>query len=78
MGLLLMGSSIYRIYIRSPAPVSTFTGAEKSIRSIDVHEHAPMIMITTGSKAVNIWTIPGDFESTLKNSHGTNLKDRIS
>ena len=38
--------------IRSSQPVSTFTGAEKSIRSIDVHEHAPII--TTGSQTVNI------------------------
>ena len=71
---LLMGSSIYRIYIRSPAPVSTFTGAEKSISSIDVHEQAPIM--TSGPKAVNIWTTSGDFESTLKTCHGTNLKDR--
>ena len=74
MGLLLPVSSIYRIHIRSPAPVSTFTGAERSISSIDVHEQAPIM--TSGPKAVNIWTTSGDFGSTLKISHGTNLKDR--
>ncbi|KAM9938998.1 hypothetical protein OXX80_001537 [Metschnikowia pulcherrima] len=62
--------------IRSSAPVSTFTGAEKSIRSIDVHEHAPII--TTGSKAVNIWTTSGDVVSTLKNPHDTYLTNRTS
>lgn len=74
VSLLLMGSSIYRIYIRSPAPVSTFTGAEKSIRSIEVHEQAPIM--TSGSKVMNIWTTSGDFEPTLNTPHDTNLKNR--
>ncbi|OBA24035.1 Kontroller of growth [Metschnikowia bicuspidata var. bicuspidata NRRL YB-4993] len=62
--------------IRSSLPVSTFTGTEKSIRSIDVHEHAPII--TTGSQAVNIWTTSGDIVSTLRNPHDTYLTNRTS
>ncbi|GEQ69638.1 hypothetical protein JCM33374_g3311 [Metschnikowia sp. JCM 33374] len=62
--------------IRSSLPVSTFTGAEKNIRSIDVHEHAPII--TTGSKTVNIWTTSGDIVSTLRNPHDTYLTNRTS
>lgn len=62
--------------IRSSLPVSTFNGTEKSIRSIDVHEHAPII--TTGSKAVNIWTTSGDIVATLRNPHDTYLTNRTS
>lgn len=63
--------------IRLDEPVKTFNIApEKSIRSIDVHEHAPII--TTGSKSVNIWTTSGDLISTLRNPNDHYLANRTS
>ncbi|KAI5953449.1 KOG1 [Candida jiufengensis] len=49
--------------IRSNDPLLTFT--TNQIRSMDSHEHAPIL--TTGSKAVNIWSTSGDDLTTLKN-----------
>lgn len=62
--------------IRKSEPVLTFTSTEKNIRSIDVHEHAPII--TTGSKTVNIWATSGDMISTLRNPHDNYLSNRTS
>ncbi|KAG2735156.1 hypothetical protein G9P44_001370 [Scheffersomyces stipitis] len=62
--------------IRLDEPVLTFNAAEKSMRCIDTHEHAPII--TTGSKAVNIWTTSGDLISTLRNPQETYLTNRTS
>lgn len=62
--------------IRLNDPVLTYNNAEKSIRCIDVHEHAPII--TTGSKVVNFWTTSGDLIHSLKNPHETYLGNRTS
>ncbi|EAZ63418.2 Kontroller Of Growth [Scheffersomyces stipitis CBS 6054] len=62
--------------IRLDEPVLTFNAAEKSMRCIDTHEHAPII--TTGSKAVNLWTTSGDLISTLRNPQETYLTNRTS
>lgn len=62
--------------IRNLEPVLTFTSAERNIRCIDVHEHAPLI--TTASKAVNLWTTSGDMVFTLRNPHDTYLANRTS
>lgn len=62
--------------IRLNDPVLTYSNTEKSIRCIDVHEHAPII--TTGSKAVNIWSTAGDLVATLKNPNDSYLTNRTS
>lgn len=63
--------------IRKSDPVLTFDiSPEKSLRCIDVHEHAPIIV--TGSKQTNIWTTSGDLISTLKQPHDTYLGSRTS
>lgn len=62
--------------IRLADPVVSFSGAERTIRAADVHEHAPII--TTGSKAVNIWTTSGEVVATLNNPHDTFLASRTS
>lgn len=63
--------------VRLDEPVVSFDNSpEKSIRSIDVHEHAPII--TTGSKNVNIWTTSGDLISTLRKPHENYLSNRTS
>lgn len=62
--------------IRKTEPVVTFSSLEKTIRCLDVHEHAPII--TTGSKSVNIWTTLGDMVATLRNPHETYLTNRTS
>lgn len=54
-------------------PVVTFDNTEKLIRSIDINEHAPII--TTGAKAVNIWTTLGDLLTTLNNPHDSYLSN---
>lgn len=54
--------------IRMDEPVLTFKGHEKSMTSIQVHEHAPVI--ATGSRMVRIWTTSGDLVSSFKNSSG--------
>ncbi|KAG7194656.1 uncharacterized protein KQ657_004332 [Scheffersomyces spartinae] len=56
--------------IRQSEAVSSFDiSPEKSLRCIDVHEHAPIVV--TGSKQTNIWTTSGDLISTLKQPHDT-------
>lgn len=60
--------------IRLSEPVLTFTSDERNIRSMDVHEHAPII--TTASKLVDIWTTSGDMIHTLKNPHDHYLANR--
>lgn len=63
--------------IRLDDPVLTFHDpSEKSMRSMDIHEHAPVI--TTGSKSVNIWTTSGDMIESLKNPHDSYLSNRTS
>lgn len=62
--------------IRLDEPVLKFNNTEKSLRCLDVHEHAPII--TTGSKSVNLWTTSGDLLTTLKNPHETYLTNRTS
>lgn len=62
--------------IRLTDPVLSYNSSEKSIRCIDVHEHAPII--TTGSKVVNFWTTSGDLIHSLKNPHETYLGNRTS
>ncbi|KAG7661086.1 KOG1 [[Candida] subhashii] len=62
--------------IRLNDPVLTYTTAEKSMRCIDVHEHAPII--TTSSKSVNIWSTAGDLLTTLRNPHDKYLSNRTS
>lgn len=62
--------------IRNSDPVVSFSSHEHNIRAADVHEHAPIL--TTGSKAVNIWTTSGDVVATLKNPHDTYLANRTS
>lgn len=63
--------------IRLNDPVATYTNSpEKSIRCLDVHEHAPII--TTGAKSVKLWTTSGDMISSLKNPHDTYLANRTS
>lgn len=63
--------------IRHDEPVLTFNNTpEKTIRCLDTHEHAPII--TTGSKAVNIYTTAGDLISTLKNPHDHYLSNRTA
>lgn len=63
--------------IRHSDAVESFANApEKSIRCVDVHEHAPII--TTGAKLVKVWTTAGDLILTLKNPHDTYLANRTS
>lgn len=63
--------------IRESEPVVTFTNEpEKSMRCIDVHEHAPVI--TTGSKSVSLWSTSGDMVSVLKNPHESLLTNRTA
>lgn len=62
--------------IRYSDPVSTFTESERNIRSIDVHEHAPII--ASGLKSIKIWTTSGDIVASLKNPHDTYLTNRTS
>ena len=63
--------------IRESEPVLTFTNEpEKSMRCIDVHEHAPVI--TTGSKSVSLWSTSGDMVSVLKNPHESLLTNRTA
>lgn len=59
--------------IRASEPVLSFQD-ERSIRCIDVHEHAPII--TTGSKSVNLWTTSGDKIHTLRSPHDHLLATR--
>ncbi|ODV76960.1 Kontroller of growth [Suhomyces tanzawaensis NRRL Y-17324] len=62
--------------IRATDPVLSYNTGEKSMRCMNVHEHAPII--TTGSKTVNLWTTAGDLLSTLKNPHDNYLSNRTS
>lgn len=63
--------------IRLNDPIETFSNSpEKSIRCIDVHEHAPLI--TTGAKLVKLWTTSGHMILSLKNPHDTYLANRTS
>lgn len=62
--------------VRLNEPVLSFNNKEKSLRCLDVHEHAPII--TTGSKSVNIWTTAGDLLSTLRNPNESYLSNRTS
>jgi len=51
--------------IRLNDPILTFNTPGNQIRSIDVHEHAPVIV--SGSKSVNVWSTAGDDITTLRN-----------
>lgn len=51
--------------IRLNDPILTYNAPGNQIRSIDVHEHAPVL--ATGSKSVNIWSNAGDDLTILKN-----------
>lgn len=51
--------------IRLNDPILTYNAPGNQIRSIDVHEHAPVL--ATGSKSVNIWSTAGDDLTILKN-----------
>ena len=51
--------------IRLNDPVMTYTTPDKQIRSMDVHEHAPVL--TTGSKSVRMWSTGGTDLATLRN-----------
>ncbi|KAI5954778.1 KOG1 [Candida theae] len=51
--------------IRLNDPILTYNTPGNQIRSIDVHEHAPVL--ATGSKSVNIWSTSGEDLTTLKN-----------
>lgn len=63
--------------IRLNDPVESFVNSpEKSIRCLDVHEHAPII--TTGAKLVKLWSTSGDLILSLKNPHDTYLANRTS
>lgn len=63
--------------IRLNEPLHSFSQpTEKSIRSIDVHEHAPVI--AAGSKNTNIWTTSGDVIASVKNPHDAYLSNRTS
>jgi regulator-associated protein of mTOR len=54
--------------IRLDEPVVSFRGHEKTMTSVQVHEHAPII--ATGSRMVRLWTTSGDLISSFKNSNG--------
>lgn len=58
--------------LRLQNPVLTYTTPEKSIRSMDVHEHAPISM--TGVKNVDIWSTAGECLTTLNNPNGSSHK----
>lgn len=77
---LVSGSSDGYIHlwdIRNDEPVLTFNNEpEKSMRCIDIHEHAPIIV--SGSKSLNIWTTSGDRLCSLKNPHDNYLSNRTS
>lgn len=62
--------------IRLNEPVVSFKGHEKTMTSVNVHEHAPVI--ATGSRMIRIWTTSGDLVSSFKNSSGfaSNLQNR--
>lgn len=62
--------------IRKSEPALTFETGDRSIRCLDVHEHAPII--TTGFKSTNIWTTLGDLISVLKNPNDLYLSNRTS
>ncbi|KAG5421904.1 KOG1 [Candida metapsilosis] len=51
--------------IRLNDPVLTYNTPGNQIRSIDVHEHAPVL--ATGSKSVNVWSTAGEDLTSLKN-----------
>ncbi|EGV66317.1 hypothetical protein CANTEDRAFT_119188 [Yamadazyma tenuis ATCC 10573] len=59
--------SVHLWDIRSSDSVLSFANTEKSLRCLEVHEHAPII--ATGSKSVNLWTSSGDLVYNLKNPH---------
>lgn len=56
--------------IRADAPVLTFKGHDKTMTSIRIHEHAPII--ASGSRMVKIWSTSGDLISSYKNNSGSN------
>lgn len=60
--------------IRLNEPVVSFKGHEKTMTSIQAHEHAPII--ATGSRMIRIWTTSGDLISSLKNPSGYSLQNR--
>ncbi|EGW35348.1 Kontroller of growth [Spathaspora passalidarum NRRL Y-27907] len=62
--------------IRLNDPVMSYSTPDRSLRCMDVHEHAPII--TTGSKSVNIWSTSGDLLTTLRNPHDKYLSNRTS
>lgn len=63
--------------IRLAEPVLTFTNEpDKSMACLDVHEHAPVV--TTGAKAVSVWTTGGELVSTLRNPHESLLTNRTA
>lgn len=62
--------------IRLSEPVQTFRVPQKSLRCMDVHEHAPVI--TTGAKSVDIWSTSGGLITTLVNPHDNYLTNRAS
>lgn len=69
---LISGSSdgIVNIWdLRLQDPVLTYATQNKSMRTMDVHEHAPILM--TGLKTVDIWSTAGECLTTLNNPNGS-------
>lgn len=63
--------------IRMTDPVQTYQGHSRGIRSMDVHEHAPVI--ATGSQTVSVWSTDGSRVSTVRPpTTGYVLSNRIA